>query len=113
MEIIINDKEQIKIVEIIGKLDGSSSEQAEESISALITDHCQLIFDMSQCDYISSAGLRVLLVTAKKLKIKSGHAVTCGLIEEVKDVMEMTGFDNMFDNYDTLELAFDAMRNEG
>lgn len=112
MEVSIKSKDDVKIIEIIGKLDGSSAEKAEEAISGLIVEGCLLVIEMSQCDYVSSAGLRVLLVTAKKLKIKNGLAVTSGLLDEVKDVMEMTGFDNMFENYDKLDEAVHALKKE-
>ncbi len=112
MEIKVINNEDIKIVEIIGQLNGINSEKAEKEISALLIKNSRLVFEMSQCDYISSAGLRVLLITAKKLKLNDGHAVTCGLIEEVKDVMEMTGFDNMFNNYENLEEAVEAIKKE-
>jgi anti-anti-sigma factor len=112
MEVNIKDIDQVKVIEIIGKLDGTSAEKAEEAISALIVEGCLLVIEMSQCDYVSSAGLRVLLVTAKKLKIKNGSAVTSGLIEEVKDVMEMTGFDNMFENFEKTEEAIEALKKE-
>jgi anti-anti-sigma factor len=58
---------------------------------------------MNKCGYVSSAGLRVLLMLAKHLTAQDGHLALVGVCPEIKDVMEMTGFINFFKLYNTLE----------
>ena len=94
---------------MIGDLDGSSAAKAREEIIAHIQADSKLVFDMRQCEYISSAGLRVLLIVAKKLKSKGGKGVLAGLVEEVKDVMEITGFDHMLNSYDSIDKAINSI----
>jgi len=108
MEISIKDHKNIKIITISGNLDGSTSSLAQDKITPYIKEECCLIFDMNKCQMISSAGLRILLMFAKQIKTKSGRAAIAGLNEEVKDVMEMTGFDNIFKDYQTIEKAIDS-----
>ena len=55
---------------------------------------------MSECPYVSSAGLRTLLTIGKKVKINKGHMNIINLSEEVKDVMEMTGFGGIFKEFE-------------
>lgn len=105
MEIKEYLKEDINVFELNGKLDVNTSPPVQDKVMEYILPDCKIIMDMSGCDYVSSAGLRVLLVIAKQLAKVSGQGVLIGLLEEVKDVMEMTGFDNIFQSYDTFEIA--------
>ncbi len=54
------------------------------------------MLDLSGVDYISSAGLRVILVAGKKLRATQGQLVLCGLRDEVRGVFEMSGFLDLF-----------------
>ncbi|MBM7556733.1 STAS domain-containing protein [Halanaerobacter jeridensis] len=109
MKIEVEKKDNIKIIRLIGDLDGTSAPEVREEIISHINDNSKLVFDMSQCEYISSAGLRVLLIIAKKLKAKGGQGVLAGLVEEVKDVMEITGFDHMLTSYESIDTAINSL----
>lgn len=112
MEITIRSQDDMTIVEISGNLDSNTSAQAESQITPLIKPNSCLILDMKQCNYVSSAGLRVLLMIAKMLAREGGKAILSGLSEEVADVMEMTGFGAMFPKYPTTVEAIEAIRKE-
>lgn len=112
MELKVDKKSDITVIEIIGDLDGTSAETAQKEISENITPGCSLIFNMEKCTFISSAGLRVLLVSAKHIKRENGKGALAGLSGDIKDVMEMTGFDHIFNNYDTISKAIEAVRKE-
>ena len=109
MEVNITTKNGINIVELAGKLDSSTASDVQDKIIAIIEPGCKLVLDMSKCTFVSSAGLRVLLILFKRLKTNDGKGVVCGLSDEIKDVMEMTGFDDMFDDYPTLDKSIDAL----
>ncbi len=113
MEIKKTSEENIDIISLSGHLDGSTAPVAQEEIMPVLVDKVKIILDMSNCEYVSSAGLRFLLVVAKTLKTKQGKGVLCGLIPEVKDVMEMTGFDKMYDDYGNLQDAINALKEAG
>ena len=72
MELKVDKKSDITVIGIIGDLDGSSAETAQKEISEQITPGCSLIFNMEKCTFISSAGLRVLLMSAKHIKRENG-----------------------------------------
>ncbi|MCM8756505.1 MAG: STAS domain-containing protein [Candidatus Omnitrophica bacterium] len=103
MEIEIEKKERFTIVRLIGNLDSNTSPQAQAKILPLASNQCYLALDMSRCNYVSSAGLRVLLMLAKQFKAQGGRLGLVGVCEEIKDVMEMTGFINFFEMYNKLE----------
>lgn len=87
-------------VELIGDLDGRSSNEVTEEVIGLVTDQVKLVIDMKQCLYVSSAGLRTLLTIGKSVRTKSGEMHITHLNEEVKEVMEMTGFAGIFKDFE-------------
>lgn len=69
-----------------------------------------LAIDLSQLDYISSAGLRVLLVVAKKVQQAKGKVVLFGLGPNVREVFSISGFDKIFAIRDDAAAALAAVR---
>jgi stage II sporulation protein AA (anti-sigma F factor antagonist) len=63
----------------------------------------RLLFDLSRMDYISSAGLRVVLMTVKELQRKSGQIVLCALRPYVKEVFEVSNFATIIPITDSVE----------
>jgi anti-anti-sigma factor len=87
----------VVIVRLSGRLDSSAAPSAEERLSAALSGAPpRLAIDMSGLDYISSAGLRVLLVLAKKVQQQKGKVVLGGLIANVREVFSVSGFDTIF-----------------
>lgn len=75
-----------------GRLDGLSSPDLEQQVAALIATGVRaLTFDLSGLDYVSSAGLRVFIVAAKKLKASGGAAQFTSLTPAVRDVFHVSG----------------------
>ena len=77
--------------EIIGRLDTSTAPVLEEEISKSIGEINKLVLDFAQLEYISSAGLRVLLKSQKTMS-KQGRMVVANASETIKEVFELTGF---------------------
>ncbi|MGN0145524.1 MAG: STAS domain-containing protein [Clostridium sp.] len=100
MEVIIKDVNHKKYIELKGRLDSNSSNDVTEKILDVIKDESDITIDMSKCSYVSSAGLRTLLTIGKIVKMKSGHMNIINLVEEVREVMEMTGFGNIFKDFE-------------
>lgn len=78
-------------VAISGRLDTSTAPQLESELQASVTGITYLAFDLAELEYISSAGLRVLL-TAQKTMNKQGEMVIKNVNETVNEVFEVTGF---------------------
>ena len=78
-------------IEVVGRLDTITAPALEKTVSENIESIESLILDLNGLEYISSAGLRVLLGAQKKMKAK-GSMKLIGVCEEVMEVLEMTGF---------------------
>ena len=79
------------IIEIVGRLDTVTAPALDKAISEDIGDTKNLVLDVKGMEYISSAGLRVLLGAQKKMQ-KIGSMKVVNVCEAVMDVFEMTGF---------------------
>ena len=112
MEIKTTTRDGVTVIEISGSLDGNTAPQAQEKIMPLVVPDCRLVLDLGKCNYISSAGLRLLLMVAKEFPGKGGRWVLAGMSEETRDVMEMTGFSGFFKTYDTISGAVKAVQKE-
>ena len=78
-------------IEVVGRLDTTTAPALEKAINADIGDAKHLILDLKGVQYISSAGLRVLLGAQKKMQ-KIGSMKVLNVCETVMEVLEMTGF---------------------
>ena len=89
----INIKKQTEetIIEVVGRLDTITAPVLEKTINENIGDIKALVLDFKGLEYISSAGLRVLLGAHKKIQ-KFGEMKLINVCEEVMEVLEMTGF---------------------
>ena len=79
------------VIEIVGRLDTITAPALDKTISEDIGDVKNLVLDMKALEYISSAGLRVLLSAQKKMQ-KIGSMKVTNVCAEVMEVFEMTGF---------------------
>ena len=80
-----------------GRVDSVSSGELERHVvSRLDAGARRVVIDLAGVEYISSAGLRVLLLAAKRLKPPQGALVLCGLGPSVKTVLELAGFMSLF-----------------
>lgn len=79
------------------ELDSFNNKQVQEEILAILEKGCNAILDMTDCNYISSTGLRVLLYSKKVAAAKGLKFYLKGVSDEVKDIMDVTGFNEFFD----------------
>ena len=90
---IISKKEDNKVtLEITGWLDTQTAPQLGEALSQLDDSVTSLVFDFAKLEYISSAGLRQVVVAYKKMVGKDGFKII-NVSDEVYDVFRLTGFD--------------------
>ena len=99
-------KGDVLILRIKGRLDAISSPIAEKKVFESINQgETKLLLDFAGVDYLSSAGMRMLLSTTKKLKSQTGMLVLCNVTNNVLDVLKMSGFDHVLELYNTEEDA--------
>lgn len=99
---------EVTVVRAAGDINASSCAQLEEALAALIDQGRQrLVLDLAGVRYVSSAGLRVLLVVAKRLT-PSGRFILSRAAEPVRQVLDMTGFSGIIKVLPTIDDAVTA-----
>ena len=78
-------------ISLVGRLDTVTSPQLQEVLDSSLDGVTELAFDFAKLDYISSAGLRVLLSTNKKM-VKAGKMIIRNVNDVVQEVFDLTGF---------------------
>lgn len=105
MKVTVQETEAAVIAAIEGSIDSKTAPDLQQSILPVINDRNKMILDLTEVTFVSSAGLRVLLMVYRQLKAKDGKVFLVGVSEEIKDVMFMTGFISFFEITPTLQEA--------
>ena len=99
----LNDEKEngIVVCRMEGRLDGSTSTGADEHLGRLAQEAATsgLVIDLARLEYVSSAGLRVLLQVANRLKTGNGKLALFGLNDHVRQVFDIAGFSSILDIY--------------
>lgn len=104
MNISVCTKDNLNIVTIVGRLDSETSSNLEEWAEEFIdSQKSNIIMDFAQLDYISSAGLRVILNMSKAMKKYSLKFSICNTQDHVREVFEISGFDSFIPLYSSIE----------
>lgn len=102
MEITTRTQQDVTLVAFAGNLDSNTSPQAQQALDGILTGGGRrMVVDFTAVDYISSAGLRVLLGTAKRLREAGGALRLFGLNETVREVFQISGFSAILAVYAT------------
>jgi anti-anti-sigma factor len=93
----------------VGRLDSANARSFETVVMEHIAGGEQrLVIDFSQLNFISSSGMRVLLIAAKKLQASQGSIVLCAMKDHIHEVFRISGFDRIIPIKDSREAALDA-----
>ena len=96
MNITVREENDTAIVEIDGKLDTSTSPDAQENFATMISEgKTKILLNFTKLDYISSSGLRVVLMLAKELDKTGGTLRLCNLNKVVQEVFDISGFSSI------------------
>jgi len=99
-------KDDILVFTVDGRIDSGTAGTLEKELLTFIeAGEKNLLLDFSKMDYISSAGLRVLLMAAKRTGKLGGKTVLCTLCPNVREVFDISGFTGIFSIYNTSEEA--------
>jgi anti-sigma B factor antagonist len=110
MSISTSNIGSVFIVTPSGRLDTNTAPEAEKLITdAIDGGESKIVVDFTETEYISSAGLRIILKTAKLLKPKNGAVVLCNANEQIEEVLEISGFLGMIMLLDSLDEATAAV----
>ena len=96
----------VAVVTLAGRMDAKSAPEFDSACEALLKDGVtHLVVGMSELQYVSSLGLRSILVLAKQTKAKGGGVLLCGMRGFVKEVFDMTNVTPLFALFDSTEAA--------
>lgn len=110
MDISEDRKADAVILALSGKLDATSAKTFEDKILGLINSGAQrLVVDLSQLEYVSSSGLRVFLLAAKRLRSSNGKIVLCSLKDHIRQVFDPAGFSSILPIYGSRDKALKGL----
>ena len=93
MEIIQKEECGITCLKINGQMDKSVAIETEKAVDKILKENNKrLLLDLGDLEYLSSYGLRIILNAAKKIKMMGGKIILCSLIENVKEIFDICGF---------------------
>jgi anti-sigma B factor antagonist len=96
MNVSIKTIKDITVIEAEGNIDSRTAGEFERKTVEATQEEDKVIIDLSKVEFLSSAGLRVLLMLYRQVKARNGKIVLVGVSEDIQDVMENTGFINFF-----------------
>lgn len=100
---------EVVVVALAGRLDGFNAPDLEAKIKELIErGDIHVLLDCAEMEYVSSAGLRAVIVGAKSCQQHEGKLTLCSLQPDCKTVFEVSGFLKILDCYDTRDAALAA-----
>jgi len=110
MQITEHEHKGVVILGISGRIDAGTSDQLKFKLLAAIGDKpVRLVLDFSQVEFVSSIGLRVLIVAAKRIAVVKGKMVFSGLAGPVREVFELAGFTSVAKCYADQAAAIAAL----
>ena len=102
MNVQVENHDKVLVAKVEGRVDSSNSQDFERQLQGAIGEDVQaVVIDLGQLAYISSAGLRVVLLVAKTLGQRNVSISLCALSDPVQSVFEISGFNRIIQIYDT------------
>ena len=102
----VNEKRQdgVVVLALKGRLDSNTSGDFEKQLLGMVQGgETRFVLDFSELDYISSAGLRVLLKAVKELKRTDGRLCVCAVKDYIREIFSLSGFLSFLPTYVTIE----------
>ena len=109
MDIVTDRINDVLIAEARGRVDGTNAAAFEEALSNAVSQHDRaMIIDLEKLTYISSAGLRVILLIAKTMRRHNGKLAMCSLQTPIREVSQISGFDKIIPVHGSRAAALDS-----
>jgi anti-anti-sigma factor len=110
MDISEDRRADTVILGLSGKLDALNAKIFENKVLGVIGSGAQrLIVDLSQLEYVSSSGLRIFLLAAKRLQPTNGKIGLCGLQDQIRQVFDLAGFSSILSIYGSRDEAIKSL----
>ncbi len=110
MELRNERREGVLIASASDRVDSANVHDFQEALQAVIDERDRaVVLDLEHLTYISSAGLRVILLTAKALQKQNGGFAVCSLSDPIREVFEISGFDKIIPVYASQSNAIELL----
>ena len=110
MKVIIEREGETLVAMAEDRVDGTNASEFQQALEAAISENDSIvILDCEQLSYISSAGLRVVLLTARALQRQNSKFAVCSLSDQIREVFEISGFDKIIPVHATRADALGAL----
>ena len=110
MQALVSERNEIRVLSLVGRMDATTADVFGEACQRLLDENIKKItVDFSGVEYISSAGLRVILTMVKASRAQKGTLAFCALQPMVAEVFKISGFSSMFPIYATQDEAVSAL----
>ena len=98
LEVNVNEVNDVVIVKLLGNLDTNTAPDAEAEINKWLEEGTlKMVISLEQTNYVSSAGLRIFLATAKKITASGGVLKLCSANDVVQEILDISGFSTILD----------------
>lgn len=112
MGINIEWKDEVLVAKADGRIDGTNAQEFQKELETAVDTNARVVvLDLEHISYISSAGLRVILLTAKSLLKKNAKFAVCSLSAQIREVFEISGFDKIISVHASQAEAIAALKN--
>ncbi len=110
LDVKVVEVDDIVVIKLVGNLDTNTALEAETEINSwLEKDSKKMVVELEETKYVSSAGLRVFLATAKKMTASGGTVKFCSPNEVVKEILDISGFSTILDIKGSQQEAIDDL----
>lgn len=113
MEVLFQERGTVNVLKVQGRIDHTSAPAFQETLAPYLDACCSgdkpLVLDFSALEYISSIGLRALMLAARQVKAQEGRIVIVALTPVVADVLRIARFDLIFPIFGDLEAAMNSL----
>jgi len=114
MEIAESTHDAVLVLSLQGRLDSITAPAFERLVRGRLADgHRRIVIDLDALDYISSAGLRILMIAGKALKAERGRIALCRVKGVVMEVLRISAFDRIFTILPSREQAVAQLADDG
>ena len=101
--VTMGEQDGVRVVTLAGTIDGASAPAAQAELEPVLQPGSRFVLAMDGVEYMSSAGLRMMLMIHRQVTGRGGKVVLAGLPEEIRDTMSLTGFLDFFDTAPTVD----------
>jgi len=92
MKVEVMNIGDVKVLSVDGRIDANTAQDLQGAVLDTAQGSPKLLLDLSKVDYMSSAGLRVMLLLHREIQNNDGRVILVGLQDRIRDAMEITGF---------------------